>query len=114
MPISLSDSSSTSVLMYTISKGSPENSLRRQLQLSHALFNVLVDGMTAFFNVTQCYRDTYFETPRGRTKKYYIAAEEITWNYMTEGKDLFSATDMNIDHGFSRYNMLVSPSLVII
>ena len=70
--------------------------------------------MTAFFNVTQCYRDTYFETPRGRTKKYYIAAEEITWNYMTEGKDLFSATDMNIDHGFSRYIMLVLLSPVII
>ena len=86
----------------------------RQLCISHELFNVLLDGMTAFFNVTQCYRDTYFETPRGRTKKYYIAAEEITWNYMTEGKDLFSATDMNIDHGFSRYIMLVLPSPVIL
>ena len=64
---------------------------------------LFLDGMTAFFNVTQCFRDTYFETPKGRTKKYFIAAEEITWNYMTEGKDLFSASDMSVDHGFSRY-----------
>lgn len=61
----------------------------------------LHDGMTAFFNVKQCAADALPDTPPGKRKRYFIAAEEVNWNYMPGGKDLFTSGKIEMDHGFS-------------
>lgn len=43
-------------------------------------------GMYALFNVTKCARDAATPTASGgRTRKYFIAAEEKMWNYGPSG-----------------------------
>ncbi|KAH3706573.1 hypothetical protein DPMN_065961, partial [Dreissena polymorpha] len=59
------------------------------------------DGMTAFFHVKQCSPDPLPETPPGKRKRYYIAAQEVNWNYKPGGKDLFTSGKVDMDHGFS-------------
>ncbi|KAL4232107.1 hypothetical protein ACF0H5_009683 [Mactra antiquata] len=60
----------------------------------------LHDGMTAFYNVTQCNVDI-LDTPAGKRRRFFIAAEEVNWNYMPGGQDLFSIGNVEMDHGFS-------------
>ncbi|XP_053407301.1 hephaestin-like isoform X2 [Mercenaria mercenaria] len=61
----------------------------------------LHDGMTAFFKVKQCAVDALPDTPPGKRKRYFIAAEEVNWNYMPGGKDLYTSGKIEMDHGFS-------------
>ena len=63
---------------------------------------LITDGMTAFFNVKRCSHDPMPETPAGKKRRYFIAAEEVNWNYMPGGKDLFTSGKIEMDHGFSR------------
>jgi len=52
-------------------------------------------GMYALFNVTKCARD--FDTPvarGGKTRKYFIAAEEKRWNYGPSGIDKMTGEDL--------------------
>ena len=52
-------------------------------------------GMYALFNVTKCARD--FDPPvasGGRTRKYFIAAEEKMWNYGPSGINKMTGEDL--------------------
>lgn len=70
---------------------------------------LLSDGMTAFFNVQQCGVDVLPDTPPGKRRRYFIAAQEVNWNYMPGGKDLFTSGKVEMDHGFSRF---VNPKVI--
>lgn len=41
--------------------------------------------MQAFFDVTTCGKTQPKETLNGITRKYYIAAEEVEWDYAPSG-----------------------------
>lgn len=61
----------------------------------------LDDGMTAFLNVRRCSKEALPDTPAGKKKRYYVAAEEVNWNYMPGGKDLFTSGKAETDTGLS-------------
>jgi len=63
---------------------------------------LIADGMTAFFHVKQCTTEPLPDTPPGKHRRYYIAAEEVNWNYLPGGKDMFTSGKIDMDHGFSR------------
>lgn len=47
-------------------------------------------GMYALFNVSQCSaKPTETQTLSGKTRTYYIAAEEVIWDYGPSGNDNF-------------------------
>lgn len=61
------------------------------------LLNCLVNdhysaGMSAFFNVQKCSGQSETTAPplEGKTRQYFIAAEETLWNYAPSGLDQFN------------------------
>ena len=53
-------------------------------------------GMTALFNVTSCPGKTAPEIKpvQGKTRKYFIAAEETLWDYAPSGMDKFNGGNL--------------------
>ncbi|XP_066096925.1 ceruloplasmin isoform X1 [Saccopteryx bilineata] len=59
--------------------------------LSCQNLNHLKAGLQAFFQVRDCHKPSSEESIRGKhVRHYYIAAEEITWNYAPSGTDTFT------------------------
>ncbi|KAM8770514.1 ceruloplasmin-like [Rhynchonycteris naso] len=59
--------------------------------LSCQNLNHLKAGLQAFFQVRDCQKPSSEESIRGKhVRHYYIAAEEITWNYAPSGTDTFT------------------------
>ncbi|XP_028411443.1 hephaestin-like protein [Dendronephthya gigantea] len=64
------------------------------------LFNCLVNdhysaGMSALFNVTNCEKNyPGREALSGKTRKYFIAAEEVIWDYAPSGMDNFNGGNL--------------------
>lgn len=69
------------------------------------LLNCLVNdhysaGMSALFNVSNCPQKSFTENKNldGVTRKYFITAEEVIWDYAPSGLDKFNGgnlTDQN-------------------
>ena len=64
------------------------------------LLNCLVNdhysaGMSALFNVTNCEKNFPKSDPlSGKTRKYFIAAEEVIWDYAPSGLDNFNGGNL--------------------
>ena len=56
-------------------------------------------GMAALFSVNQCPGNTVPEakTVRGKTREYYLAAEETLWDYAPSGMDNFNGGNLTSD-----------------
>ncbi|XP_030647121.1 ceruloplasmin [Chanos chanos] len=52
-----------------------------QWLLSCQVNDHLQAGMQAFFEIKRCFPEPHKPRPFGETRQYYIAAEEITWDY---------------------------------
>ncbi|XP_055977363.1 ceruloplasmin-like [Sorex fumeus] len=58
--------------------------------LSCQNLNHLKAGLQAFFQVKDCKKPLQEPEVRGKVRQYYIAAEEIVWNYAPSGTDAFT------------------------
>ena len=70
------------------------------------LLNCLVNdhysaGMSALFNVTNCPGKTVPSSRPldGKTRKYFIAAEELVWDYAPSGLDNFNGGNLTSEDG---------------
>ncbi|KAL3865206.1 hypothetical protein ACJMK2_006822 [Sinanodonta woodiana] len=76
-----------------------------------------IEGMTAFFNVRSCPASRPIPTVYKRTRKYFIGAEEVEWNYQPLGTDNFQggvtdhANDMGIDDHHSLHQSATDNTL---
>lgn len=54
-------------------------------------FFVVTEGMKAFMNVHQCGRPKppIEQSLTGRVRRYYIAVEEVEWDYAPSGTNLY-------------------------
>nr|XP_015196687.1 PREDICTED: hephaestin-like protein 1 [Lepisosteus oculatus] len=52
-------------------------------------------GMQAFYEVSSCGQGSSKSPPSGKTRKYYIAAEEQLWNYAPSGYNVFDGVALN-------------------
>ncbi|XP_048460742.1 ceruloplasmin [Rhincodon typus] len=58
-------------------------------------------GMQALFEVVGYEKKTKEATSEGKERRYYIAAEEIIWDYAPSGLDQFTAKPLTSPHGDS-------------
>ncbi|XP_047664470.1 ferroxidase HEPHL1-like isoform X2 [Tachysurus fulvidraco] len=58
-------------------------------------------GMQGIYEVTSCENDTAPTVQSGHIRCYYIAAEEILWNYAPSGKNLLTNTPLNEENSDS-------------
>ncbi|GCC42738.1 hypothetical protein chiPu_0026715 [Chiloscyllium punctatum] len=58
-------------------------------------------GMQALFNVVDYEKNTKKPTREGNERRYYIAAEEIIWDYAPSGLDQFTAKPLTSPHSDS-------------
>ena len=58
-------------------------------------------GMTALFNVNPCSGNTVPEVKpvQGKTREYFLAAEEGLWDYAPSGLDNFNGGSLTSEHG---------------
>ncbi|RXM29458.1 Ceruloplasmin [Acipenser ruthenus] len=54
-------------------------------------------GMQAFFEVKTCFPPVHRARPRGAQRQYYIAAEEVIWDYGPSGINHFSGDSLTTD-----------------
>ncbi|MGH0145207.1 UNVERIFIED_CONTAM: hypothetical protein FKN15_071274 [Acipenser sinensis] len=54
-------------------------------------------GMQAFFEVKTCFPPMHRARPRGAQREYYIAAEEVIWDYGPSGINHFSGDSLTTD-----------------
>ena len=47
-------------------------------------------GMQAFLDVKSCKKAVPHEIPSGKVREFFIAAEEVTWDYAPSGKNRFT------------------------
>ncbi|XP_054984107.1 ceruloplasmin-like [Sorex araneus] len=69
------------------------------------------DSMQAFFNVRNCRKPSTVATET-RILHYYIAAEEIFWNYAPSGVDLFTGKNITAPGSKSRLYFEQSPARI--
>ncbi|XP_030784837.1 ceruloplasmin isoform X1 [Rhinopithecus roxellana] len=63
--------------------------------LSCQNLNHLKAGLQAFFQVQECNKSSSKDNTRGKhVRHYYIAAEEIIWNYAPSGIDIFTKENL--------------------
>lgn len=51
-------------------------------------------GMTAYYEVKSCERETVTPVADGVVRNYYVAAEKVKWNYAPSGKDLITGANL--------------------
>ncbi|XP_041120350.1 ceruloplasmin-like [Polyodon spathula] len=54
-------------------------------------------GMQAFFEVKMCFPQVHRARPHGTQRQYYIAAEEVIWDYGSSGINHFSGVPLTTD-----------------
>uniref|UniRef100_A0A8C9TB37 ferroxidase n=1 Tax=Scleropages formosus TaxID=113540 RepID=A0A8C9TB37_SCLFO len=64
-------------------------------------------GMEAFFEVKNCFPDVHKPKPHGNVRQYYIAAEEVIWDYGPTKINQFTGNPLKSDKIGGRYKKAI-------